>query len=265
MDEDLIGVYRIVSPNGSCYVGATAVSFSSRWSAHRKDFRTGKTRCAGLRRAFEKYGVDAMRFEILEAVATENAESIWKLEQIWWNKLKAEGVNLYNGEPSGTGSVRHTDETRKKISEALRHEPIEKVCAYEGCGKSFITNRSHASFCSTSCGALHNTGPRRLVYDYDFIYDLYWVQRKSRPEIMRLLGISVGGFQALFSRLEIPMRTRKEAAAIANAVKLTSRSCLDIDCMKSFQPKRSGQKYCTRACADRNRGSSVNSRNKESK
>ena len=82
MNENLvIGIYRIVSPNGSCYVGATADSFESRWNGHKADFRLNKTKCPGLRRAFEKYGLEGMIWEILEIVPREFEESVWAKER----------------------------------------------------------------------------------------------------------------------------------------------------------------------------------------
>lgn len=251
-DQELMGVYRIVAPSGSCYIGATAESFSKRWNAHRKDFKLCKTRCQGLRRAFLKYGVENMLFEILEVVPRESESSVWLLERQWWNKLKAEGINIYNGEPTGTGSVHHTEETRERISSALSKDPVLKICANPACNKSFETKREVRIFCSSSCSAAISNSSRRLDYDRDFLYDLYWTQGLSRPKITELLDISVGGFQKLFARHAIPMRTPSQAALLA-AKPTMLKLCPDSSCEKEFKPKRSAQKYCSRACADRNR------------
>lgn len=251
-DQELIGVYRIVAPSGSCYVGATAVSFSSRWNGHRNDFKSGKSRCPGLRRAFAKYGVENMRFEILEVVAEDEAESVWALEKAWWNRLRSEGVSIYNGEPTGTGSVHHTQETRDKISKALAKDPLVKVCANEECSGSFTTKRLSRTFCSSSCSAVVSNAPRRVEHSYELLYDLYWTQSLSRSQIMERLGLSVGGFQNLFARHDIPMRSRAQGAALA-AKPIQLKTCLEEACGSSFKPRRASQKYCSRMCADSSR------------
>lgn len=261
-DLELIGVYRIVAPSGSCYVGATAVSFSSRWNGHRKDFKLGISKCLGLRRAFAKYGVENMKFEILEVVSEAEAESVWMLEKSWWNKLRSEGVSIYNGEPTGTGSVHHTQETRDKISRALKllernsnpKPTVEKLCAYDDCGVVFLTTRDSQNFCSVACGAANSNTCRQLDFDRDLLYDLYWNQGFSRPKIMEMLGISVGGFQKLFARHGIPMRSRSQGAALV-AKPAQLKTCLEETCGSAFKSRRASQKYCSRECADNNRHS----------
>ena len=119
MNLDSIGVYRISSPNGSVYIGMTAKSFRDRWNTHKANFRKGQMTCAGLRRAFEKYGLDAMSFEVLEEMDGCSDAEILHREREWWLLHKAQGANLYNGEPSGTGSVRHTEESRFKTSSSF--------------------------------------------------------------------------------------------------------------------------------------------------
>lgn len=109
-----IGVYKITLPSGSCYVGMTTISFDSRWRNHLKELRNGRHPCRGLKSAFAKYGEAALLFEILEKVPNSTNQSVILLkERDWWDKLKAEGKNIYNGRPTGTGSVHHTDEQKK--------------------------------------------------------------------------------------------------------------------------------------------------------
>lgn len=114
-DSTAYGVYRIVAPSGSCYIGMTAQSFDARFSGHLKDFRLKRMKCSGLQRAFDKYGVEAMVFEILEDMTGYGQEEILYRERQWW-LLHRPWVNLYNGEPTGRGAVIHTEETRTKIS-----------------------------------------------------------------------------------------------------------------------------------------------------
>lgn len=123
------GVYRIVSPNGSVYIGMTVRSFEERWSDHKRAFKSGNVRCSGLNRAFEKYGVEKMSFEILEDLTGEDELKVLSREKHWW-LLHKPWVNIYNGQPSGSGSVLHTEETRRKIGKSLR-ESTKNQLLYE--------------------------------------------------------------------------------------------------------------------------------------
>lgn len=188
MNLDSIGVYRISSPNGSAYIGMTAKSFKERWDGHKANFRNGHMTCAGLRRAFEKYGVDAMSFEILEEMDGCSDAEILHREREWWLLHKTQGVNLYNGEPSGRGAVRHTEETRERISKSFEDDwrtrngisPTVEVFRQqyrtstgelrvrfvialecESCGISFrgVIGRS---FCSVSCSSRGNRNSNKV-------------------------------------------------------------------------------------------------------
>lgn len=111
------GVYRIVAPSGKCYIGMTTKTFQIRWQEHLTLIKSGKHHCKGLLRAFNKYGIENMSFEILEDMTGFGQEEILYQEKQWWLKHYA-WIDTYNGEPSGRGSVRHTQETKNRIGEA---------------------------------------------------------------------------------------------------------------------------------------------------
>ena len=58
----IIGIYKIISPNGRIYIGQS-INIYERWVHHkiRNDERHTK-----LNRSFNKYGVDNHTFEIIE-------------------------------------------------------------------------------------------------------------------------------------------------------------------------------------------------------
>ena len=76
MDLSSYGVYLISSPNGSIYVGMTYKSFEERWRTHRANYRKGQMTCMGLKRAFDKYGIASMSFEILEDMRGCSVEEV---------------------------------------------------------------------------------------------------------------------------------------------------------------------------------------------
>lgn len=78
------GIYRIVAPSGSCYVGMTTKSLKERWSGHRKELRSGKHKCAGLKRAYTKYGEVNLEFEILDVMSIASSEAEVLLRERDW-------------------------------------------------------------------------------------------------------------------------------------------------------------------------------------
>lgn len=78
-----------------------------------------------------------MLFEVLEDMSGCGNDEILHKEQEWWLRHKAWGINLYNGEPTGRGSVRHTKETRKKISDSMKIKELHEIRTCVVCMKDF--------------------------------------------------------------------------------------------------------------------------------
>lgn len=192
MDFNSIGVYRIVSPNGSCYIGMTAKSFTERRRQHIADFRGGRTKCRGLKSAFEKYGVEAMSFEILEDMAGYGDSEILHRERIWWLRHKSWSVNLYNGEPTGRGAVRHTKETVESIriladsradsNPILRRNQPCRICGNK-LGKESLRN----IYCLNCRGKSRRA---RMRDEIDLVKKMYLEDKLTTREIGEIFGIS---------------------------------------------------------------------------
>lgn len=152
MDLSSLGVYLISSPAGSIYVGMTYKSFEERWNTHRANYRKGQMTCIGLKRAFDKYGIESMTFEVLEDMRGCSVEEVLIREREWWLTFKNMGSNIYNGEPSGRGSVRHTRESKSNISLSLGGLGDERfvsiVC--KGCSRLFLGFHTR-TYCSHVC------------------------------------------------------------------------------------------------------------------
>ena len=128
------GIYRIVNIlNNKCYIGQT-VNFPTRKNSHFSPLRHNTHYNRHLQRAFEKYGSAAFIFEILEIVEfppnfsgnkKAYCDYLKPYEQKWldfYNSADPEfGYNISptSGSPLG---VKHSDETKKKQSEARRGE-----------------------------------------------------------------------------------------------------------------------------------------------
>ena len=138
------GVYQIRNTNtDKIYVGS-AVNFSERRGKHKYYLKKGTHHSIHLQRSWEKHGIDAFRFEVLEIV--ENLDQLVEREQHYLDTLKPFDDNGYNicrvanncrGVPcsekqrqrlsemfSGTGNPfygkTHTKESKRKMSEAKK-------------------------------------------------------------------------------------------------------------------------------------------------
>lgn len=79
------GIYKIInSINGKIYIGS-AVCIKERWRCHKKDLLKNKHHSQKLQRAYNKYGIDTFKWEIIEFI--ENKDDLIKREQFWLDNL----------------------------------------------------------------------------------------------------------------------------------------------------------------------------------
>jgi len=106
-------IYKITNKeNGMIYIGQTIQTLEDRWRQHRKKSST----CLYLKRAFEKYGIDNFIFEMICCCDNEELDKLEIHYMIEFNSIVPNGYNLREGGNSG----RHNEETKKKISNALK-------------------------------------------------------------------------------------------------------------------------------------------------
>ena len=113
------GVYAIISPSGKRYIGS-ALDFAVRWRKHKRDLKAGRHHSPALQHAANKYGLDALRFEVIAYVARE---SLIVREQA---EIDAYGMaNLYNVCPKAANCEGrfHKAESREKVAKAKRGKP----------------------------------------------------------------------------------------------------------------------------------------------
>ena len=106
-------IYKITNKEiGMIYIGQTIQTLEDRWRQHRKKSST----CLYLKRAFEKYGIDNFIFEMICCCDNEELDKLEIHYMIEFNSIVPNGYNLREGGNSG----RHNEETKKKISDALK-------------------------------------------------------------------------------------------------------------------------------------------------
>lgn len=110
------GIYLIKNKiNGKIYIGS-AVNITSRWTIHRVSLNRNDHHNILLQRAWNKYGIEAFEFSVLECCEIEN---LLEYEQKWINKLKPYDKNVGYNLCSVAGSqlgLKRTQETKIKIS-----------------------------------------------------------------------------------------------------------------------------------------------------
>jgi group I intron endonuclease len=113
------GIYLIKNiTNNKVYIGSAA-NISKRWSKHKKDLEKGKHHSCLLQRAWDKYGEEKFKFEIIEEVS--NSEHLLSYEQVYLDYYKSyekdRGYNICKTADSPYG-IKRSEETKNKISGA---------------------------------------------------------------------------------------------------------------------------------------------------
>lgn len=119
----MTGIYKIVNQvNGKMYVGKTKTTFKKRWYAHKYELRRGNYGCRILQRAWNKYGEENFKFEII-AEGNFTSKELSALEEIF---IKLYGN--YNIKKVSKTSPQ-SKETRQKLSKA--HKEIWSDSEYK--------------------------------------------------------------------------------------------------------------------------------------
>lgn len=110
-------IYEIYnSVNGKKYIGQTTRQYTLRWSEHRYNLYNNKHPNSKLQRAWNKYGSDVFKFNIVRECSTLEELNTLEEQYVLNNK---NGYNLLNG-----GNNKHWSyESRKKLSTTKKGKP----------------------------------------------------------------------------------------------------------------------------------------------
>jgi len=116
----MLALYRIVNvTNGKFYVGSSIV-VKTRLRTHRRDLRNGGHHCSYLQRAWNKYGEESFKFEIIEYF--DDKVLLLEAEDRWLSVHQGQS-HCYNTGRTAKASFlgrTHTDETKAKVSAAQK-------------------------------------------------------------------------------------------------------------------------------------------------
>lgn len=114
----MIGIYRIINiKNNKCYVGQSK-DIDARIKKHKNFLLKNKHWNNHLQNAWNKYGEENFKFEIIEECKEEELND----REIYWIKYYDSLRNGYNKTSGGDGikNYKHAEETKKKISKASK-------------------------------------------------------------------------------------------------------------------------------------------------
>lgn len=134
------GIYCIRNiVNNKIYVGQTGDrrGFPGRWSVERRNLRRNNNKPNRyLQNAWNKYGENNFKFEILESFKVRDKKLLMNREHYWIMKFNSNnnkfGYNIRAASETNLGIKRGSpsDETKKKISEGLKkyfkNNPVKK-------------------------------------------------------------------------------------------------------------------------------------------
>ena len=95
------------------YIGQTILDLEDRWRRHCSQ----RSNCRYLKLAISKYGIESFEFKLI-CICFDN--DLNKYECFYMNKYNTLVPNGYNLREGGNNG-RHNDETKRKISEALKN------------------------------------------------------------------------------------------------------------------------------------------------
>lgn len=125
MDLTKTGVYSITNTvNGKQYIGSAGRNFRHRWNGHKTDLRKNKHHCQPLQRAWNKYGEEAFKFEVL---FTCPKEYCIKLEQWFLNSINPEyNICKIAGNSLGVKRSQEQKDRHRKFMKELYSCPNRK-------------------------------------------------------------------------------------------------------------------------------------------
>lgn len=116
------GIYAITSPSGKQYIGQ-ALSFKKRWWEHLSDLRNSSHHCKGLQNAYNKYGETGLVFSVIGIVPVDQLNAREQLEIDSRPRSMLYNTALFVLRPRF--GIKHSKETRAKLSLAAKNRPIE--------------------------------------------------------------------------------------------------------------------------------------------
>lgn len=140
------GIYSITNlVNGRVYIGSAASSFKERWRCHIRDLNGNKHHSGRLQNAWNKYGEDSFKFEIVEECSSNTCI---EREQFYIDTLNP-FYNICKIAGNCTGR-KFSEESKLKMSESAKKRGLNKFLLEQQVSKA-IFNEVGDKKCSRCC------------------------------------------------------------------------------------------------------------------
>lgn len=147
------GIYNIINTiNGHRYVGQ-ASNLNKRKNDHFSDLRLSKHRNSHLQRAYNKYGVNAFLFKVLEENIVD--EILTSQEQYWFDRMKSEGIVLYNMGDAVENGFKGRHHSEKTLAILRRPKSEAAKLKYGKWQKGRKLSETHKEKIRFSCKGIH--------------------------------------------------------------------------------------------------------------
>lgn len=126
--KEQVGIYKIYNLiNKKFYIGSS-INVKKRWREHKRDLNKNKHHSKHLQRAWNKYGKDNFRFELLEIV--DDKDILLEREQYYLDITKSYKKSIgYNMSPTAgsvSGYKRSKEAIEKTAKANTKHNTIEE-------------------------------------------------------------------------------------------------------------------------------------------
>lgn len=134
------GIYKITCrPNNKIYIGS-AVNLNVRWNRHLSELKTNKHVNPILQNAYNKYGIDKFRFEIIEII--DDVTKLFEREQFYLNTLKPFGKYGFNITIHAQGGGNFKNHPNKKeIFEKISNTKLEQHLKVSDEHKAYLSKK----------------------------------------------------------------------------------------------------------------------------
>jgi group I intron endonuclease len=215
-------VYQILNTvNGESYIGSTAFP-ATRKREHLNSLKGNRHQNKRLQQAWNVYGEDAFRFQVLETVDTFDRDQLVAREQYYLDVLKPE----YNLSPNAANKGRTLPETVKQKISATKKEAGIVTLGFTGRNHSKETRQkmseSRTGSGNNMYGKTHSEEARKkiskahkgkkLSEDHKAAFSLTWKGKKFSEEHKRKISEALKG--RVFS--EEHKKNISEAKALQN-------------------------------------------------
>ena len=115
----MVGIYKITNPEGKAYIGYSK-KVENRWVSHKSNQHKANYK---LKESLTKHGGDSHQFEVIEEVDISSlsrgqGDALLRKRERYWIKELDTFNNGLNSNGGGSGCNAHTEESKRKISEA---------------------------------------------------------------------------------------------------------------------------------------------------